>query len=244
MSEGALPKDRFETIEAFLMGTMEPDARQRFQQELAADAQLHAEMELQRDNTLAVELAGLTRTLQSISAEHREEVAATAGRPWTTYLKYAAMVALLAIGAVWWLARPPESERVYAEYYVQDPGLPVPMSAVKDPVFQDAMVAYKLGEFAEARSKWGGLLQAEPNNDTLRFYIANTYLAQGDAKAAIPLFQNIAEVPGSAFHNNARWYLFLALLHEGRLNELPDSTLVQDPVYGARVSAIRAKLHP
>ena len=74
------------------------------------------------------------------------------------------------------------------------------MSAVNDPVFQDAMVAYKLGDFAEARTKWGNLLQADPGNDTLRFYIANAYVAEGDAKAAIPLFQAVADAPVSYTH--------------------------------------------
>ena len=243
MNEAALHKERFEAIEAFLLGTMSPEESHRFEQELAVDASLRDEVELQRENTLAIELAGITRTLQSARAEHREVTTASNGNSWTTYLKYAAMVAVLILGAVWWITRPAENERLFAEYYVEDPGLPVPMSAVNDPVFQDAMVAYKLGDYAEARTKWGNLLQREPDNDTLRFYIANTYLAEGDAEAAIQLFQAVANTPSSTFHNKARWYLFLAYLREGRLNELPDTTLVNDPTYGERVRAVRAKTH-
>ncbi|MGV9014028.1 MAG: tetratricopeptide repeat protein [Flavobacteriales bacterium] len=244
MNEAALHKDRFEAIEAYLLGTMSPEERHHFEKELAADALLRDEVELQQENTLAIELAGITRTLQAVRGEHREVTPAANGNSWTTYLKYAAMVAVLILGAVWWIARPPENERLFAEYYVEDPGLPVPMSAVNDPVFQDAMVAYKLGDYAEARTKWGNLLQAEPANDTLRFYIANTYLAQGDAKAAIPLFKAVADKPASAIHEKAGWYLFLAYLHDGRLNELPDTTLVQDPVYGERVRAVRSRIDP
>jgi len=242
MSEAALHKDRFETIEAYLLGTLDPATRARFEQEMAVDTTLCEEVELQRENTLAVELAGITRTLQAARAEQHDAVPAR--NSWTTYLKYAAMVAVLILGALWWSRRPAENERLFAEYYVEDPGLPVPMSAVKDPVFQDAMVAYKLGDFAEARSKWSNLLQSAPDNDTLRFYIANTYLAEGNATAAIPLFQAVADAPTSAFHGKARWSLFLAYLHEGRLNELPDTTLVNDPVYGERAQAIRSKIHP
>ncbi len=244
MSEAALHKDRFEAIEAFLLGTMGPEERQRFEQELAADAAFREEVVLQRENTLAVEMAGITRTLMAVRDEHHEADNSSSGGNWTSYLKYAAMVAVLILGAAWWFARPAENERLFAEYYVEDPGLPVPMSAVNDPVFQDAMVAYKLGDYAEARTKWGNLLQAEPANDTLRFYIANAYLAEGDAKAAIPLYEAVADEPASAFHVKARWYIFLAYLHEGRLNELPDSTLTNDPVYGERVRVIRSKLHP
>lgn len=242
MSEAALHKDRFETIEAYLLGTMDPAARARFELEMAADAGLRDEVELQRENTLAVELAGITRTLQAVRAEYHQS--APSRNSWMTYLKYAAIVAVLILGAAWWASRPAENERLFAEYYVEDAGLPIPMSAVNDPVFQDAMVAYKLGDLSEARSKWSNLLQNGPDNDTLRFYIANTYLAEGNAVAAIPLFQTVADATASAFHDKACWFLFLAYLHEGRLNELPDTTLVNDPVYGERARAIRSKIHP
>ncbi|MBK9422246.1 MAG: hypothetical protein IPN44_14530 [Flavobacteriales bacterium] len=244
MNEAALHKDRFEAIEAYLLGTMPPEERHRFEQELAADALLRDEVELQGENTLAIELAGITRTLQAVREEHREMSPAASGKSWTIHLKYAAMVAVLMVGAVWWIARPPENERLFAEYYVEDPGLPVPMSAVNDPVFQDAMVAYKLGDFAEARNKWGDLLQREPSNDTLRYYMANTYLAEGDAQAAIPLYESVAGAPGSAFHDKARWYLFLSYLHEGRLNELPDTMLARDTYYGEKERSVRSRIHP
>lgn len=244
MSEAALHKDRFEAIEAYVLGTMDPEVRERFEQELAADAALREEVELQRENILAVELAGISRTLQVARAEHREVDPAPAGSSWTSYLKYAAMVAVLILGALWWSTRPAANERLFSEYYVQDPGLPVPMSAANDPVFQDAMVAYKLGDYTEARTKWAGLLQAEPDNDTLRFYIANTYLAEGDAQAAIPLFQAVADAPSSAFQGKARWYLFLAYLQEGQLNALPDTMLRNDPFYGERVREVRSRIHP
>lgn len=242
MSEGALHRERFEAIEAFLLGTMRPEGRERFEQELVADVALRDELELQRENILAVELAGVTRTLKAARAEHREGGAEHGGRNWYNYLKVAAMVAVLAIGTIWWLGRPTEHERLFAEAYVQDPGLPVPMSAVNDPLFQDAMVAYKLGDYEEARTKWGGLLQQEPANDTLQFYIANAYLAEGNAQAAMPLYEAVAEGEASAFQAKARWFLFLAYLHEGRLNELPDTTLLNDPDHGEQVRHIRSNL--
>ncbi len=242
MNVNDLDKQRFEAIEVFLLDQMPADARAAFMAEMERDASLRREVEMQRDNMLSVELAGFTRTLQAVSAEHIGLTAAASG--WKAMLKYAAMVALLLAGALWWMARPDKHERLFAEYYVQDSGLPVPMSAVNNPVFHDAMVAYKLGDYGEARTKWGNLLQADPGNDTLRFYIANAYLAEGDAKAAIPLFQAVADQYGSAFHEKARWYLFLAYLREGRLNALPDTMLVNDPVYGDRVRAVRSRIHP
>ena len=57
------------------------------------------------------------------------------------------------------------------------------MGGTDNPAFHDAMVAYKLGEYREARGKWAPLLHVDPTNDTLRFYVGSASLAGGDAAA-------------------------------------------------------------
>lgn len=240
MSKGALPQGRFEAIEAYLLGTMPAAEQVRFVQELGTDPELRAEVELQRENMLAVELGGMHRSLRSIMVQDEER--GTTG--WGHFLKYAAVVAALLIGALWWFSRPPLNERLYAEFHQTDPGLPVPMSAVHDPAFQDAMVAYKLGDFQEALDKWNALATTSPGNDTLQFYIASATLSKGNAGAAIPLFKAVAANTASAFHAKARWFLFLAYLREGRVHEMKALGLEADPIYGDRVQAIEGHFKP
>lgn len=220
-------------MEAFLLGTMPAAERTRFEQEMAQDADLRSEVELQRENMLAVELGGMQSSLCGIMDEEQRQVP----QLWRI-LKYAAAAALLIAGAAWWFSRPPLNERLYAEYHVADPGLPVPMSATRDPDFQDAMVAYKLGDLEEARAKWSRLLSADPANDTLNYYIASADLSNGDVAASIPYFKAVATDSSSAFHAKARWYLFLAYLHEGRWQDMQALGLEHDPVYGERVRHI------
>jgi hypothetical protein len=234
MSKGALAQGRFEAIEAFLLGTLPAAEHLRFEQELNTDAELRAEVELQRENMLAVEMGGMERTLRGIMAQ--EERRSSYG--WGHYLKYAAAVAVLLIGALWWFSRPPLNERLYAEYHQTDPGLPVPMSATRNPEFQDAMVAYKLGNYAEATAKWSNLLKASTGNDTLNYYIASAQLAEGNATAAIPLFKIVASDAASVFHEKARWHLFLSYLHDGRYKEMRAMGIEEDSVYGTRARRI------
>lgn len=239
MSKGALPQGRFEAIEAYLLGTMPAAEQVRFVQELGTDPELRAEVELQRENMLAVELGGMHRSLRSIMVQDEER--GTTG--WGHFLKYAAVVAALLIGALWWFSRPPLNERLYAEYHQVDPGLPVPMSATRNPAFQDAMVAYKLGNFGEAIAKWTSLLSISPANDTLNYYIASAQLAKGNAAEAIPLFKAVANDRASVFHAKARWFLFLSLLHEGRNEEMRTLGMEQDSTYGERVRQIEEKMN-
>lgn len=241
MSQGALDRNRFEAIEAYVLGTMTGDERVRFDQDMAGDADLRQEMELQRENILAVELGGVARMLKSMSAEQGREERASGS--WKQYLKYAAIVTITLSGSLWLLSRPSENERLFAEHFTADPGLPVHMGVSTDPVFGDAMVAYKLGDYVEARAKWAPLLQQEPTNDTLRFYIASAALASGDADAAIPLFKELDEQTTSAFHDRSQWYLFLSYVRAGKAGEAKAMKLEDDAVYGERVRAITSKLN-
>jgi len=243
MSEGTLDRRRFEAIEAYVMGRMSADERVRFEQDLATDADLRAEVELQRENMLAIELGGMDRLLKQVRAEQRNAPGAS-GNGWTTYLKYAAAIALLIAGALWWMDRAPEQDRLFAEHHVADPGLPVPMSATDDAAFHDAMVAYKLGDYAEARTKWSALLNASSGNDTLRYYIAQAALAEGDAESAVPLLEKVAADGSSVFSGKARWYLFLAHLKRGDPEAMRALHLEDDPLYGERARAILAAFEP
>lgn len=239
MSKGTLDRDLFEAIEAYVMGTMPTPQRDRFEQELAANHDLRAEVELQRTNIRAVEIGGMDRLLKDLAREERSSKPGAAG--WTHYLKYAAAVALLLGVAIWAFTRPTPNERLFATHYIADPGLPVAMGATDDHAFQDAMVAYKLGDFREARGTWTVLLQAAPQNDTLRYYIASADLAMGDVPAAIPALEDLAK-GHSAFAAKARWYLFLAYIKADETEKARSVALDDDPVYGERIRAIKTKL--
>lgn len=231
---------RFEAIEAFLLGKMSAEERAAFVASMERDGGLHKEVDVQRDAIRSVELAGFTRTLQAVAAKEAPVPSTSTG--WKTVLKYAAMVALLLAGALWWMARPDTHERLYAEYHVADPGLPVPMSITKAPVFHDAMVAFKMEDYAEARAKWAPLLRSDPSNDTLRYYIASALLEMDSTAQAIPLLETVAKDSASQFSRKAQWYLFLTYVRTGRTDLLGTIHLDGDSTYGVRVQAIKAEL--
>lgn len=240
MSKSALDRTTFEAIEAYVLDRMSAEERTVFEQRMAGDAVLRAEVELEQENIRAVELGGVTRMLKEIAATER--VTEVTGSGWSPYLKVAAVVAVLATGAIWWVMRPSANERLFAVYYTADPGLPVTMGATDDPVFYDAMVAYKLGNFEEARNKWSPLLMAEPTNDTLVYFIASASLRMDDMSHAIPGFEALANDPASGFNNKSKWYLFLAYIKQGEAEKANALSLDDDPIYGERVRAIKAAL--
>jgi len=241
MSQGALDRDTFETIEAYVLDRMSVSDRAAFEQRMATDADLRKEVTLQQEHMRAVELGGFLRTLQQTGQSH---AAPAGGGRWPKLWKYAAIVAVIIAAAAWWLARTPVNEQLYAEHFRPDPGLPVAMGATDDPAFADAMVTYKEGKFAEARSMWSQLLQLEPTNDTLRFYIASAWLNEDRAADALPMLEGVAADEASAFRDRARWYLFLARIRTGATGEALAMPLDDDPVYGERVRKIKQRLAP
>jgi len=241
MSNGTLDRTTFEAIEAYVLDRMSDAERMAFEQRMATDHALREEVELGRENIRAVELGGVSRMLKSIAAEDAASEMSTAGGGWKNYLKYAAVVAIILSGSLW-LFRPSANERLFAEHFVPDPGLPVAMGAADDPAFADAMVSYKEGKYAEARAKWSPLLQQEPMNDTLRYFIASAWLAEGDAPAAIPMLVALAKEPASVFHARANWFLFLAYVRTGDVAKAKAIPLESDSSYGERARMIKAQL--
>ncbi len=249
MNESALHQDRFEAIEAYLLGKLSADAQDRFEQDMAHDALLRREVEVQRENMLAVEMGGLRQAVRSVMDQDRS-MARRHTITWSDYLKYAAAIALVLAVAVWWLARPNMNERLFAQHHVTDPGMPVPMSLpaqgyglASDAAFLDAMVSFKMGEYARAHADWTAMLERIPSNDTLRYYVAAAAMEQDLVQDAAPLFAAVAS-GHSAFAQRARWSLFLIYVRTDDTAARLALGMEHDPVYGERVRAINERLSP
>jgi tetratricopeptide (TPR) repeat protein len=240
MSNGVPDRPTFETIEAYVLERMSAADRAAFEQRLTTDPALRAELDLEREHILAVELGGLQHTLKAIG---EVELQKGGGPAWGGLLKYAAGIALLLGAALWWMLRPPANERLFAEHFSPDPGLPVAMSVTDDPVFAEAMVTYKEGRYAEARARWETLLQRKPESDTLRYYTASAFLAEGEHRAAIRLLEPLAVDPSTAFRQKARWYLFLAYLRAGEATKAMALPVEEDPLRGEQARAIKHELN-
>lgn len=239
MKKGALDRGTFETIEDFVLGRMKSVELARFEKRLEDDHELGLELEIQRENILAVELGGFERELKRTL---RMEKTGYMERSWPRVLWIAATAALLIAGAAWWLMRPASNDRLFASYFVVDPGLPVAMGAATDPAFDDAMVAYKLGNYEEAFVKWTGMLVLEPTNDTLLYFSAQAALAEGRAPEAITLLSSIPR--DSRFQEKTRWALFLAYVRTGDKDAAVAMGLENDPSYGPHVRAILPQMRP
>ena len=123
----------------------------------------------------------------------------------------ACIMSITALGVLFFFSESPE-EKLFVQFYEPDPGLPTLMGVSDNYEFENAMVAYKTGDYQKALDGWQGLLKAHPGNDTLTYFIGSAHLANGRPDSAVVKLANVVATPQSVFLSDASWYLALAWL--------------------------------
>lgn len=136
----------------------------------------------------------------------------TGKMPWRKWAMAACTIGLLFACFLFFLSKSPE-EKVYAQFYKPDPGLPTLMSISDNYKFESAMVDYKMGNYKSAIDSWKALLQENQGNDTLNYFIGSALMADKQVDRAVPFFDEVMASTRSVFLQEARWYRAMAFLH-------------------------------
>ncbi len=202
----------FEQIEAYLLNTLDAARREAFEREMEADERLRNEVHLQRRLTAVAEVSSYKGEKQ----EQKEQARSAVVKKLPHFAWYAA--AAVVIVAVTWFYRDstPSAEKIYARYFIADPGLPVVMSSADDHYdFYDGMVSYKEGDYSRAVEIWKKVYLENAANDTLQYFIGMAYLNSNDGDAVDYLLP-VAGNDSSRWQSKAIWYLALAYVKFGR----------------------------
>ncbi len=235
-----LSEKDFERIERFILGDMSAEERQSFQKEMEADKELRETVLEQSDLIKSVEAEGLKAELDSIHSELYD----SNQKKKSPYLFFsiAASLAVLIGFSFWYFNLEDSSSELYAEYNYTDPGLPVPMSATDSYDFYDAMVDYKTEDYQTAINKWIILLEAEPQNDTLNYYIGASYFNMDAFDQAEPYLDKILNSTASKFKYKAQYMLFLAELKRGNTEEALNFKPLNDSPFKAEIRAAQESI--
>lgn len=131
----------------------------------------------------------------------------------------AASVALVCLIALW--PRPSGAERLYAQYYSPDHSYIVHQGpGPGDHRFGQAVELFKQGDPEVAlplmRAFWEGDTAADSSN----YFMGQLHLAMDAPSDAIPYFEQVATGSDSSrYHSAAMWYLALAQLRVGKLQQ-------------------------
>ena len=238
-AKNILPED-FERIERFLLGKMETNERNIFENELETSPEFRAEMESQRDLIRAIEIGGLKESLEEI---HNKTILKDESRPSrNNWFAIAAGLAAIISVAIWAVNYQSTNEELFAQYTTTDPGLPVPMSASANYTFHDAMVDYKAEKYDKAIEKWTALLGDNEKNNPLNYYIGAAHFNQENYAEALPWFEKTLNDPSSSFHAKAQWYEVLSWLKMDDTQKVLATVSLPDSPYKDRIESIQQEL--
>ena len=220
-----ISQDLLENVERYFNDTMSIEERTAFENKLNNDTEFKSQVEDIKTLLLGIE----TQSLKEQLDEFHKDIPLTISKrafPKTKVLqliKYAvAAVIVIGLGSYWFLGQP-SNEKLYAKYFVADPGLPTNMGVNDNFEFYDAMVNYKHGDYKLAITKWTKQQQKKPDNDTINYFLGVAQLADKNDNKAITYLQNTIKHPKSVFINDAHFYLGLAYLKTNQLTKAEES---------------------
>ncbi len=207
-----------EHIDAYFLGKLDEAALADFNERMKTYPDFRVMVEEQRLLFKSVEEYNLRNSLDGYHDEIEEEPEKKSLS--LGWLAIAASFLILIGVASWAIFNSGNSpEKVFAANFKPDPGLPTTMGTSSEYEFYYGMVNYKRKEYDEAISRWEPIYGANPENDTLVYFLGVANLADGNARQAKKYLQMAKKKTESAFYEDAKYYLALSLLKENNIEE-------------------------
>ncbi len=227
-------------MDNYLMGRLENEQLDTFNERLKNDPEFRKMVEEQKTIVRGVEEHNLSEALDGYHAEIVEE---PKKRRLTPGLFALAASVLLLIGvstwAIFFTGNSPQ--KVFAENFKPDPGLPTTMGTASQYEFYTGMVSYKRKEYTDAISRWLPLYAANPKNDTLVYFLGVANLANGNARQAENYLKSATDRTESTFYEDIQYYLALAYLKENKIKQARETlSKSQSPAGNALLKQIKS----
>lgn len=214
-------QEDFELIERYHMGLLDPVEEEEIRSKILADKDFASLVREIGDLQLGVERAALASRLDSFHAGIQQERTKAPIKPLRPSLFWgvAASLFLGLTAGIWWMfGQKSPGEQLYQAYFRPDPGLVTAMSGDSNYEFDRAMVDYKVGNYADAITRWEKLRVEDPKNDSILYFLGMSNLAIGSQIQAEKLLSEVVSLPESEFGAEASWYLGLVFLKKGDLD--------------------------
>lgn len=217
-----ISQEEIERIEQFVLDKMSDQQAEAFRKELEQSPVLRDKYAEVKALIEAVEEGALRENLEQFHQQMETEFPASKStRHLSSYYWAAAAAIVLLIAAAVWILYPQETvhQKLYAQFYQEDPGLITAMSSEGQYEFDRAMVDYKSGNYREAIERWEKLIIKKADNDTLNYFLGVAHLALEETGPAISYFEIVSQLPEGRFSDDNYWYMALAYLKQGKIEE-------------------------
>jgi tetratricopeptide (TPR) repeat protein len=214
----------WEEIDNFLDRRHPADALKAFEERMQQSPQLAADVNLQRSLQHGVAYGSSKALKNRLRQIHQETQGSQSKivsmspkrRSWQTWLSVAAVLAVAALGVIFWIQRSGiDSKALYAANYtpyalnLTQRGEELPESLAR----LDA--SYSAGDFSSAATLLDQALEADPNNASLALAKAITSWENGQSEAAQKQLESLFDHP--LLKDQAYWYAGLFALQKGKI---------------------------
>ena len=205
--------ERLHKFDAYLRGEMDAAGAAEFQEQLRTDEALRTEFEEYLAIVTGVRQMAAQELKERMGAWRNEQDRKAGGRVrWLRVgMAVAAVVALLLVPSFFIYRNLTSHQRLFQDYYISDPGLPVVMGNSTPVGFAAAMTDYKDGKYSEALRGFAAWAGEYGSSDTLLYYSGLCMLLTGDDAGAVSSLGGIGSRE-SAFYIPSRYYIGLALI--------------------------------
>ncbi|MHC1708731.1 MAG: tetratricopeptide repeat protein [Bacteroidales bacterium] len=227
--------EKMDMLENYLDGKLTADEMKAFEAIMSKDEVLYREYKLHQDMSKAL-LNDKADDFRKLLDNAHQRYEKKDRRPlW--YKMAAAVIVFLAVGGIVLLLTNRSSPtRDLADKYYQTYQ---PLNGVRsdnpdqDKILSAAFQAYDNGDFHSSARDFEALLQLNPANNQVRFYLAVTYMEDNKGTKAIRLLQEIIDSRDVYYLSQSEWYLGICYLWLGRKDEamLPFERLAKKKGY-------------
>ncbi len=209
-----ISEEEWEEIENFLKGDLPQETIDIMKKRLKDEPAFSEKVAHVRLLMTGIREVALEADLKKIRLPHGENVVHRIPNKKQYYFRWMAAAAIIAVvSAIAYFNVFTNSEhRLFSKYYFPDSGLVSSMGVSDNYDFDVAMINYKSGKYDQSIVEMKKLLLFNPNNDTLNYFIGNSFLALDKVDSAISYLKVVAVNNQSAFAKDANWYLGLAYL--------------------------------
>ena len=217
--------NNIELIELYFEGKLSEIEKLAFEARMSIDPELKEEVKLYKAIVDGIKETGedkLKKKLQSIDKEldfGRTINLLQAKKRINFKIRIAAALALMAALALIWSYSQSSLGSIADKYYQKDKGLPVEMTVKKNKL-DDLMNKFKTADYSSSKIILEQLLQADPANDTLNFFMG---LVQYNLEEYQASLTNLKKIQATSLYNDkSMFYLTLDYL---KLNDKKNATL-------------------
>ena len=235
-----------ELVKNYVNGTLSQEHREQIEAQLAEDPTYAHEFNQLKEIVESITLfhhGELKKKLQSEDRSTKDK--SHSGFSSRRWLAMAASLVLIAVSGYFLFFSDPSPQEVYEDFYQPYYNVLSTGERGPDQAELDAVGLYEQGRYQEALEVFEQQIVEEPDNSALIFYQGLNYLALEQSDQAIGNLQAVIDQSGGVLTQPAQWYLGLAYLQKGDLENARsvfETLLAESGAYQQEASDILQKL--